>query len=402
MTAYRYEALDASGGAAGGVIEADNARLARSKLRDQGLFPTVVAAVSAMHSDARQAMAVRADLAALVMVTREWATLLEAGLTIEQSLNALIEQGADANLSSVFAGVRAEALAGHSLGTALGRFTTVFPEVYRAVIEAGEKSGRLSQLLDHLAGYLESTLAARRKLLQAALYPLILVAVSLAVIVGLMTFVVPQIVSVFSQSHQALPWLTRALIFTSDVVRLAGIPAVLLIVAVVVAVRRLLRDPALKQRWHAKLLKVAVFGNFIRVRESVRFAGTLSILVRSGVPLLNALQGSRDVVGNLHMRQLINEVVDSVKQGKPLNRAMAESRIFSPLLVHLVAAGEASGALDQMLARAASQQQAELDQKTGLLLTVLEPALILFMGLLVMGIVLAILLPIVEVNLLLK
>ena len=402
MAAFSYRALDSDGREVRGVLEAETSRLARGQLRDQQLSPVEIAPVGAqtlgrMHRG-------RAGIGAgmLSLVTRQWSTLLAAGLTIERSLTALVEQTEDPGVREVLAGVRAEVLAGHSLHAALGRFEKVFPPIYRALVNAGEKSGELHALLARLADYLETTQATRQKILQALLYPLIVVLVAFAVITGLVTYVVPQIVGVFAHSKQSLPLLTQALILVSDVMRASGIWLVLGVAGAVMLVRRALRSEALRLRWHARLLGAPLLGRFLRTVDSARFASTMAILVGSGVPLLAALEAGKGVIGNLVLRRSVERAIGLVREGSPLHRALAAEKLFPPLLIHLVASGEASGTLDRMLARAAQQQQTELDHRTALALGLFEPLLILLMGGLVLLIVLAVLLPIININLLLR
>ncbi len=402
MAAFNYRALDADGREVRGVLEAETSRIARGQLRDQQLSPIEVtpAGRRGLHSPHGGHARIRAN--SLSLLTRQWSTLLAAGLTIERALTALIEQTEDQGAKEVLAGVRAEVLAGHSLHAALGRFDDVFPPIYRALVNAGEKSGELSVLLARLADYLEATQATRQKILQALLYPLIVVVVAFAVITGLVTYVVPQIVGVFTHSKQSLPLLTQALILVSDVLRTSGLWLAAGAVAGVLLVRHALRNEALRLRWHARLLKLPLLGRFLRTIDSARFASTMAILVGSGVPLLAALEAGRGVIGNLLLRRSVERAIGLVREGSPLHRALAAERLFPPLLIHLVASGEASGTLDQMLARAAHQQQTELDHRTAIALGLFEPLLILLMGGLVLLIVLAVLLPIININLLLR
>ena len=402
MAAFNYRALDADGREVGGVLEAETSRLARSQLRDRQLSPLEVTPVGAQVLGGMRSGRAGISVGTLSLVTRQWSTLLAAGLTIERSLTALVEQNEDAGVQEVLAGVRAEVLAGHSLHAALSRFERVFPPIYRALVNAGEKSGELHTLLARLADYLETSQATRQKILQALLYPIIVVVVAFAVIAGLVAYVVPQIVGVFTHSKQSLPLLTQALILVSDVLRASGLWLAAGAAAAVVLVRRALKNEALRLRWHARLLRVPLLGRFLRTVDSARFASTMAILVGSGVPLLAALEAGRGVIGNLVLRRSVERAIGLVREGSPLHRALAAERLFPPLLIHLVASGEASGTLDQMLARAAQQQQNELDHRTALALGLFEPLLILFMGGLVLLIVLAVLLPIININLLLR
>lgn len=402
MAAFNYRALDSDGREVRGVLEAETTRLARGRLREQQLSPIEVTPVGSLALGSLRRRSARIGAGSLSLVTRQWSTLLAAGLTIERSLTALIEQTEEAGIKEVLAGVRAEVLAGHSLHAALSRFEQVFPPIYRALVNAGEKSGELHALLARLADYLETSQATRQKILQALLYPLIVVVVAFAVITGLVTYVVPQIVGVFTHSKQALPLLTQALILVSDVLRASGVWLVTGTVAAVFLVRRALRNEALRLRWHGRLLKVPLLGRFLRTVDSARFASTMAILVGSGVPLLTALEAGRGVIGNLLLRRSVERAIGLVREGSPLHRALAAERLFPPLLIHLIASGEASGTLDRMLGRAAQQQQSELDHRTALALGLFEPLLILLMGGLVLLIVLAVLLPIININLLLR
>lgn len=403
MAAFNYRALDASGREIGGVLEADTSRLARNQLREKQLFPIEVTPVG--RAGAGQARTARQGMpsSTLSLLTRQWSMLLDAGLTVEQSLTALIEQCDHAGARQVLAGVRAEVLAGHSLHRALGLHAGAFPPIYRAVVDAGEKSGELATLLNRLADYLEAWQTTRQKIFQALLYPVIVTVVALAVIVGLVTYVVPQIVDVFRQTKQALPLLTRGLILFSDIFRAGGFWLLPVLVGAFFGARRLLaRNEALRARWHAFLLRLPLLGRHLRTLDSARLASTLAIMVGSGVPLLTALETGKAVVANLVLRRALERAIRQVREGSPLHRALAADRLFPPLLVHLIASGEASGTLDRMLARAAVQQQNELDRRTAIALGLFEPVLILLMAGLVLLIVLAVLMPIIEINMLLK
>jgi general secretion pathway protein F len=401
MAAFSYRALDPNGREVRGVLEAETTRVARGKLRDQQLAPIEVLPVSQRRPGGLRFAGTGISASSLNLLTRQWATLLAAGLTVERSLTALIEQTEDERARNVLAGVRAEVLSGHSLHVALSRYDQVFPPIYLALVNAGEKSGELSTLLVRLADYLEKTQASRLKILQALLYPLIVVLVAGAVSVGLVGYVVPQIVGVFKNSKQALPFLTQALIFVSDLLRAAGLWIAAGMVVCVVLVRRALRIDAVRFRWHARLLRVPLLGRFLRTLDSARFASTMAILVGSGVPLLAALEAGKAVITNVVLRRSVEGAMDLVREGRPLNRALAAEHLFPPLLIHLIASGEASGTLPTMLSRAAELQQTELDQRAAFALSLFEPLLILIMGLMVLLIVLAILMPIIQINLLL-
>ena len=403
MAAFNYRALDESGREIHGVLEAETSRQARNQLREQKLFPLEVKPVGRLGIERLRLSRRGMSSASLSLLTRQWSMLIGAGLTIEQSLTALIEQTEDQRAREVLAGVRAEVLAGHALHSALSQYEHAFPPIYRAVVDAGEKSGELDTLLSRLADYLETWQATRQKILQALLYPVLVSVVATLLVIGLVTYVVPQIVGVFKQSKQALPLLTRALIFSSDVMRATWYLVLPGIAAAFYFVRRALRlDEALLLRWHRYLLRLPLLGRHLRTLESARLASTLAIMIGSGVPLLTALETGKAVIANRVLRQAVDQAIRQVREGIPLHRALAADKLFPPLLVHLIASGEASGTLDRMLQRAATQQQAELDRRTAVALGLFEPVLILLMGGVVLLIVLAILMPIMEINLLMR
>lgn len=400
MTAFRYRALDAASKESSGVIEADTARAARNQLRERGLFPLEVSNVT-QASQARQTRHRLKD-ADLALLTRQWSTLLASGLTVEQALAALIEQAESDATRQLLAGVRSEILGGYSLRSALDRFPQAFSTLYRASVAAGEKSGELAQVMVQLADYLERSQSLRSKTMQALLYPAIVACVALLVVVGLMTYVVPQVVSVFQQSKQALPLLTRGMIFASDLIRSWGWLALLVVAGGVFGLRQSLREPAFKRRWDAWLLGLPLLGRHLRTLDATRFASTLSILAGSGVPLLSALDAGRQVISRLPLADAVATATERVREGQPLSRALGASHQFPPLLIHMIANGEATGRVDELLDRAARLQQTELENRTATLTALLEPVLLLTMASFVLLIVLAVMQPIIEINTLMK
>jgi general secretion pathway protein F len=393
MEAFRYQALDAAGASVSGVVEADTPREARTQLRARGLLPS---ALDKVH--VRQPWARGLSAAELSLLTRQMATLLESGLTMEQSLAALIEQAEAPLTREVLAGVKAELMAGASLAAALGSHSRSFPEFYRALVRGGEESGALPTVLQHLADYLDGRQALRQKTTLALLYPVLVAIVATAIVTGLLVYVVPQVVQVFQQSRQALPLLTRALIGLSGFLRAAWPYLAVLAVGSAVVTRMALRRPAIRRRWHALALNLPWVGPLARGVDTSRFASTLAILVGGGVPLLAALASGARVMGNAVMREAVERAIERVREGVSLARALGETRAFPPLLVHLVASGEMSGKLEQMLERAARLETQALERRLVVFLTLLEPAMILVMGAVVLMIVLAILLPIIEIN----
>ncbi|QSI75798.1 MULTISPECIES: type II secretion system inner membrane protein GspF [Niveibacterium] len=400
MAAFQYRAVDADGRNLSGIVEADSARSARTQLRERGLFPLEVAASGSKKSGLGSTRKLRES--ELVLLTRQWAALLTSGLTVEQALSALGDQAEREATRQVLAGVRSEILAGYSLRAALDRHATSFPTIYRASVAAGEKSGELATVMNQLADYLERRDELRRKTLQALIYPAIVAAVALMVVIGLLTYVVPQVVGVFQSSKQTLPWLTRALIVVSDFLRNWGWLLALAIAGGIFGLRQSLREDAVRRKWDTWLLGLPLIGRHLRALDTTRFASTLAILVGSGVPLLAALDAGRQVVVRLPLRDAIGQASDRVREGMSLSRALGATRRFPPLLTHMIASGEATGQLDAMLDRAARLQQGELETRTAVLTSLLEPLLLLMMGGMVLIIVLAVMQPIIEINTLLK
>ena len=397
MEAFRYEALDAAGRTVSGVVQADTPRQARAQLRAQGLHPTLVDLVRARER-ARQPWARGISSDELSLVTRQMATLLASGLTMEQSLSALIEEASAPMTREVLGGVKAEITAGHSLAAALGTYDRSFPDFYQALVHGGEESGALPTVLQHLADYLDARQTLKQKTSLALLYPVLVTIVAISIVTGLLVFVVPQIVQVFQQSRQSLPLLTRALIGLSDFLRAAWPYLAVMVIGVVAAARVALRRDAPRRSWHALMLNAPWLGTLIRGVNTSRFASTLAILVGGGVPLLSALNSGARVMTNMVMREAVEGAIERVREGESLARALGSTRVFPPLMVHLVASGEISGKLEQMLQRVAQLETQALERRLAVFLTLLEPVMILVMGGVVLMIVLAILLPIIEIN----
>lgn len=379
MEAFQYQALNSAGRTVSGIIQADTARQARQQLRAQGLLPSMLGPVNARER-AQQGWARGIKAAELSLLTRQMATLLASGLTMEQSLNALIEAATDPVTREVMTGVKTEVTAGSSLAIALGSYEKSFPDFYRALVHGGEESGALSTVLQHLADYLDARQALKQKTGLALLYPILVTIVALSIVTGLLVYVVPQVVQVFQQSRQSLPMLTRGLIALSDFLRAAWPYIVTLIIGTVVGARMILRRDAARRSWHAFLLRLPGLGSLIRGVNTSRFASTLAILVGGGVPLLSALASGARVMSNMVMRDAIERAIERVREGTGLARALGETRVFPPLLIHLVASGEVSGKLEQMLDRAAHLETQALERRLAVFLTLLEPVMILVMG----------------------
>ena len=397
MAAFRYEALDSAGRTVSGMVLADTARQARDQLRAQGLLPSQIDRAQAVER-ARRLWARGLSSADLSLLTRQLATLLQSGLTMERALDALIEETAEPLARETLTGVKSEVTGGSSLAGALAAYPASFPDFYRALVHGGEESGALPNVLEQLADYLDARQALIQKTTLALIYPALVSGVAALIVTGLLVYVVPQVVDVFQQSRQSLPVLTRGLIGLSHFLREAWPYLVVLVVGAAVAARLALRRDAVRRRWHALILRLPWLGSLARSVNTARFASTLAILVTGGVPLLAALTSCARAMSNLVMREAIERAIGRVREGTSLARALGDTHVFPPLLVHLVASGEASGKLDQMLERAARLQTQSLERRLAVFLTVLEPAMVPLLGGMVLMIVLAILLPIIQIN----
>jgi general secretion pathway protein F len=401
MSGYRYQALAPDGKVRRGVLESDSPRQARAKLREQGMLPVEVAAIATEAARGARSFGWgrgRLGATALALLTRQLATLLAAGLTVEQALNAVIEQSEREAERQLLAAVRGDVLGGQPLAWSLGRHPAAFPGVYLTLVDAGERSGKLAEVLARLADYTEERERLRGQVLLAFIYPTLVTLVAATVVTGLLVYVVPQVVQVFQNTNQALPLLTRALIGLSDFLRTYGVLLLVALAAAAIGARAALAVPVVRERWQRRLLRAPVAGPLHRDLNAARLAATLAILVGSRVPLLAALHAGAGVVSSLPMRRALEEAAGRVQEGSGLARALGASKLFPPLLVHMIASGEASGRLAEMLDRAATQQARELERRVAAFVTLLEPLLILAMGAIVLVIVLAILLPVFELN----
>lgn len=401
MAAFEYIALDARGRQQKGVLEADSARQVRQLLRERQLAPLEVKATRTREQAVGgQRFGFTRGLSArdLALVTRQLATLVQAALPIEEALRAAAAQSTSSRIQSMLLAVRAKVLEGHSLAGSLREFPAAFPELYRATVSAGEHAGHLGPVLEQLADYTEQRQQSRQKIQLALLYPVILMCASLGIVGFLLGFVVPDVVRVFIDSGQTLPLLTRGLIALSDLVKHWGWLAILLLVAGITAIRLALRQEAARHRWHGILLRVPLVGRLVRATDTARFASTLAILTRSGVPLVEALGIAAEVIANRVIRAEVVLAAQKVREGGSLTRALEQTGQFPPMMLHMVASGERSGELDQMLARTARNQENDLAAQIALLVGLFEPFMLVFMGAVVLVIVLAILLPILSLN----
>jgi len=398
--AYQYVAVDSLGKERKGVIEGDTPRQVRGMLRERDLIPVEVTEIEGKRAVRRQRLSLGKGISALdlALTTRQLATLSRAGLPLEEVLQAVSEQSEKPRTKSTLLGVRAKVLEGHTLAAGLEEFPSAFPIVYRATIAAGEQAGRLDTVLERLADYTEARHSLRQKVSHALIYPIVLTVLAITIITLMLVYVVPKVVGVFETTGQTLPVLTRGLIALSSF--LQGWWWLLLIglVAGIAAVRRILRQDAPRRAVHRWVLRLPIIGRVTRGLNTARFTRTLSILSSSGVPVLEALNISASVVTNLPMRDAVEQATVRVREGGAIGASLSRSGLFPPMSVHLITSGEASGELDSMLERAAAHQESEMDSLLSTMLSVLEPALIIFMGLIVLAIVMAILLPIFQLN----
>ncbi|EED33810.1 general secretion pathway protein F [gamma proteobacterium NOR5-3] len=402
MTAYRYRALNPGGKLVRGVLEADSERHVRAQLRTQKLRPVEVqsaARAEAANSSLRQRfLPTRIKGADLALLTRQLATLVQSNLPLADCLQAAAEQTRRPRIKAMLLQVRSRVSEGHTLAYAMAEFPLAFNEMYRAMVTAGEHAGFLGPVLEQLADYAERRQHSGQQLRMAMIYPFILLAVAVAVIVALMVFVVPELIGIFSQSNRELPGLTVALIAASDFFRSYSLWLFVGLIVAVVAMRRLLRNPRRRMAWHALLLRLPGISGLLIALDTARFASTLSILMASGVPLLEALRIAGQVLVNLVLRAESEDVALRVQEGSSLSRALGNAGHFPPMMVHMVASGESSGSLEDMLERSANNQERELEMTLGTVMGLFEPLMVVFMGGMVLLIVLAILLPIFDLN----
>ena len=401
MPAFQYAALDDRGRQRKGLIEADTPRMARQSLRERGLNPLNVEEVAGREQRGDRPWwrgRTRISPTDLALITRQLATLVGSGLPLEEALGAVARQAERTRLSGLLLAVRARVLEGHTLATALGDFPQAFPELYRATVAAGEQSGHLDVVFERLADYTEARQQMRQKVSLALFYPLLLTGVAILIVAGLLTYVVPQVVQVFGSLNQQLPALTRGLIALSDFLQRHGWVVLTGLAVGAVAWVQALRRVGFRRRVHQGLLRLPLLARLVRGTNTARFARTFSILMASGVPVLEAMRISAQVLSNLPMREAVEKAAARVKEGASLQKAISASGYFPPMTVQLIASGEASGRLENMLERAAAQQERETETLIAALLGIFEPVLILLMGGVVLVIVLAILLPIFDLN----
>jgi general secretion pathway protein F len=398
MPAFKYDALDASGKSRQGLLEADTLKAARSQLRAQGLVPLEVKATAAQPGKQSRFARRAFKAAGLAVWTRQLAGLVAAGLPLERSMAALADEAEDPRQRELMSQLKAEVNAGSSFARALGTAPREFDDVYRAVVAAGEQSGALGPVLESLADDLEEQQRLRSELFGALAYPVIVCIIAVLAVSFLLTYVVPQVAAVFTQTRQTLPLLTRIMMGTSDVLRTWGLLIVVVVVGGFFGMRQLLKREGPRQRFDAAFLNVPVLGRLARGYNAARFSGTLAMLAGAGVPILKALQAAAETLSNHAMRADAMDALVQVREGAPFASALAAKKRFPGILSMFARLGEQTGQLPQMLDRAAKQLGQEVQRRAMAMATILEPLLIVAMGGAVMLIVLAVLLPIIQLN----
>lgn len=399
MPAYDYKALDTRGKQKHGVMEADAPRAVRQQLREKGLTPLAVEPSTEKQARSNP-LSRRGSLAAadLALVTRQLSTLIQSGIPVEQALSAAAQQSSKPRIRSMLIAIRAKVMEGYGLAESLGEFPNAFPRLYRSTVSAGEHAGHLDLVLNRLADYTESRQEARQKIQLAAIYPIILSVVAISIVVFLLTYVVPDIIEVFLKQGQDLPALTQAMLNVSDFLGSYGIYLLVLLIIAVIAFRLALSRPAFRLKFHKRLLHLPLFSGMVRGVSTARYASTLSILTTSGVPLVEAMRIAGEVLSNDYLRGELRDAARKVSEGGSLHRSLDQTGYFPPMMLHMIASGEASGELDSMLERTARMQENTLQSKIAAIVGLFEPMMLLIMGVVVLIIVLAIMLPILNMS----
>ncbi|AJQ95875.1 type II secretion system inner membrane protein GspF [Gynuella sunshinyii] len=399
MAAFDYIAIDEKGKRRKGVLEGDSPRQIRQMLRDKGWFPAEVELVKEKGGNAslgRKGPSVSsADLA---LLTRQLATLVGSGMPLEECLKAVAEQSESAKIRSMMMAVRGKVLEGHTLAQAFGEYPRAFPHLYRATVDAGEQSGHLEAVMDKLADYVEGQDATKKSIQMAAVYPTILVVIAFSIVVYLLNTVVPKILDVFISSNQELPKPTQILLSVSDFVRAYWLGMVVLVILLIFFNIWWGRTPGRKKIKDRFKLKLPLIGKMIKGFSTARFASTLATLGSSGVPLVDAMRIASQVIGNLEIQEKVTVATQKVSEGESLNKSLAATGYFPPMMIHMIASGEASGDLERMLERTANTQERTLKELISTMLTLLEPLMLVVMGMIVMLIVMAVVLPIAQLN----
>ena len=400
MGAFEYVALDKAGKESKGLLEGDTPKHVRQMLRERQLLPVKVTEVAQKESKRQGSLSLRRGLSAseLALLTRQLATLSQSGLPLEEALLAVSQQNENPRAQSILLGVRSRVMEGHSLADGLADFPQAFPELYRATVAAGEQSGHLDAVLERLAEFTESRQILQQQVRNALIYPIALVVTAVAIISFMLAYVVPKVVYIFENYDQQLPLLTRIMIGASDFIRDYWLAIIGVVVLLYFGLRQLLKKEGPRRRYDHLLLRLPIVAKLTRGINTARFTQTLSILAGSGVPILESLRIAAQVVVNMPMREAVEEAALRIREGAMISRSLAASKLFPPMTTHLISSGEASGKLEEMLSRAAINQEREVDGLIATLLGIMQPLLVIVMAFIVLLIVLAILLPIFEIN----
>ncbi len=399
MAAFVYRAVDAKGKQQKGVLEADSGRQVRQQLRDKGWMPLSVEITTQKEKgEGLFSRSPKLSVPELALITRQLATLIQAGLPIDESLKALSDQTGKQRIKAMILAIRAKVLEGYTLAKALAEYPRAFPHLYRSTVSAGEHAGHLDSVLNRLADYTEARQSSDQKIKLAAMYPIILSIVALGIVIGLLTYVVPDIVDVFVKNGQELPGLTQFMLNLSHFITSWGLLTLILLVAAFIIFNFALRNPEFRKKWHFALINMPGLGGFVKDANTARYSSTLAILTSSGVPLVDAMRIASQVVINIPIQQALAQATVKVSEGSSLNKALAETKFFPPIMLHMIASGENSGELDSMLARTATQQETMLENTVEALVKIFEPMMLLVMGGIVATIVAAIMMPILELQ----
>ena len=401
MAAFEYKALDAKGKQKKGVIEGDHARQVRQRLKEQGLIPIELIETQAKAAQREQSpFSFKRGISTpdLALITRQLSTLVQSGMPLEECLKAVSEQSEKPRIRNMLAAVRSKVTEGYTLSDSLGDYPHIFDDLFRSMVEAGEKSGHLDSVLERLADYAENRQKMRSKLQQAMIYPVVLVVFAVCIVAFLLAAVVPKIVGQFVQMGQELPKSTQFLLSSSDFIQHWGVQLLVLLVILMYLVRCLLSKPNLRLKWDKKIIGMPLIGKITRGLNTARFARTLSICTSSAIPILDGMRVAVDVMSNKYVKQQVLLAADNVREGSSLRKALEQTKLFPPMMLHMIASGEQSGELESMLTRSADNQDASFESTVNIALGIFTPALIALMAGLVLFIVMATLMPILEMN----
>jgi len=401
MAAFEYKALDSKGRHKKGIIEGDNARQVRQRLKEQGLVPIEVLETQAKAArNRRQGLGFKRGISTpdLALITRQLSTLVQSGMPLEECLRAVAEQSEKPRIRSMLVAVRAKVTEGYTLSDSLADYPQVFDELFRSMVAAGEKSGHLDSVLERLADYAENRQKMRSKLQQAMIYPVVLVVFAVGIVAFLLAAVVPKIVGQFVQMGQALPASTQFLLDASDFLQHWGVWLVIGLLVLIYLLRYALTKPDLRLVWDRRVIRLPMIGKIARGLNTARFARTLSICSSSAIPILDGMRVAVDVMTNQFVKQQVLAAAENVREGSSLRKALEQTKLFPPMMLHMIASGEQSGELEGMLTRAADNQDQSFESTVNIALGIFTPALIALMAGMVLFIVMATLMPILEMN----